>query len=154
MRSASLSTLSPLDGNDRGVRVEVPGFTPSAERDQDIRLNQVSPGFFQTFGIGLLQGRTFTEGDNENAPKVALLNETAARFYFGDRSPIGAQSVSSRGREAAPAPIKWSASSKTRATKACASRTHGWFICPCTQSLDQSGTADSGACAATTGRPT
>jgi predicted permease len=102
MRSASFSTLSPLDGNDRGVRVEVSGFTPSVERDQDIRLNQVSPGFFQTFGIGLLQGRLFTEGDNEAAPKVALLNETAARFYFGDRNPIGGQLSFKRGQTAAP----------------------------------------------------
>jgi predicted permease len=96
-RSASLSSLYPLDGNDRGVRVDVAGFTPSFERDKDIRLNQVSPGFFQTFGIGLLQGRAFTEGDNETAPKVALLNETAARFYFGDRSPIGGQLSFKRG---------------------------------------------------------
>lgn len=89
VRSASLSTLSPLDGNDRGVRVEVAGFTPRAELDKDIRLNQVSPGFFKTFGIAKLQGRTFEESDNESGPKVAVLNETAARFYFGGRSPLG-----------------------------------------------------------------
>jgi predicted permease len=101
-RAASFSTLSPLDGNDRGVRVQVAGFTPSVERDQDIRLNQVSPGFFQTFGIGLLQGRAFAESDNETAPKVALLNETAARFYFGDRNPVGGQISFKRGANAAP----------------------------------------------------
>jgi predicted permease len=102
MRSASFSTLSPLDGNDRGVRVEVAGFTPSVERDQDIRLNQVSPGFFQTFGIMLSQGRFFTEDDNEIAAKVAVLNETAARFYFGNHNPIGGQLSFKRGQKATP----------------------------------------------------
>lgn len=89
VRAASLSSLYPLDGNDRSVRVEVAGFTPQSESDRDIRLNQVSPGFFQTFGVALLEGRVFAESDNEAGTRVALLNETAARFYFGDRSPIG-----------------------------------------------------------------
>jgi predicted permease len=106
VRSPSLSSLSPLDGNDRGVRVEVAGFMPSAERDKDIRLNQVSPGFFQTFGIDLLQGRAFTDGDNESAPKVAILNETAAQFYFGDRSPVGGQLRFKRGSKAEPIPYQ------------------------------------------------
>jgi len=91
VRSASLSSLSPLDGNNRGIRVMIPGFTARSERDGAISLNQVSPGYFQTFGIALVEGRVFTGGDSETAPKVALLNESAARFYFGDRGPIGAQ---------------------------------------------------------------
>ena len=99
--AASLSTLSPLGGIDSLKVVEVAGFTPDSPQDQEIRLNQVSPGFFKTFAIGLLQGRTFNEGDNETANKVALLNETAARFYFGDRNPIGAQ-ISFK-RKSAPA---------------------------------------------------
>jgi len=91
VRAASLTTLSPLDGADRGVRIEISGFPASSDRDKEIRLNQVSPGYFQTFGIPTLQGRSFTDADSETAPKVALLNEAAVRFYFGGRSPLGAQ---------------------------------------------------------------
>jgi macrolide transport system ATP-binding/permease protein len=91
VRSASLSSLSPLDRNSRGVMIEVTGFTPRSQRDQNIRLSQVSPRYFQTFGTALLQGRGFTDADNERSPKVALFNEAAARFYFGDRSPLGEQ---------------------------------------------------------------
>jgi predicted permease len=91
VRSASLSALTPLDGSDRGVGIEVSGYTLRTERDKGIRLNQVSPGYFQTFGIAVLQGRAFADSDNETAPRVALFNEAAARFYFGDRNPIGAQ---------------------------------------------------------------
>jgi predicted permease len=56
-----------------------------------IRLNHVSPGYFTTMGIAVLQGRSFTERDNASAPKVALFNQTAARQYFGDQNPIGAR---------------------------------------------------------------
>jgi predicted permease len=104
VRSVSLSSLSPLDGRDRGILVEVSGFTPRTVQDKEIRMNQVSPGYFQTFGITLKQGRGFTEADSENAPKVALLNEAAARFYFGDRSPLGAQVRSSNHPPGEPPP--------------------------------------------------
>jgi predicted permease len=91
VRSASLTTLSPLDGAYRGVGIEVSGFNPGSDRDKGIRLNQVSPGYFQTYGVPIVQGRNFTDTDNETAPKVALLNEAAVRFYFGARNPLGAQ---------------------------------------------------------------
>jgi predicted permease len=91
VRSVSLSSHSPLDGYSLVVLVEISGFTPRTVQDKVMQLNQVSPGYFQTFGIALKQGRGFTEADSENAPRVALLNEAAARFYFGDRSPLGAQ---------------------------------------------------------------
>ncbi len=91
VRSASLSDRIPLSGGSLGIAVKVPGFTPSSDQDRIISLNQVSPRYFQTFGIALLSGRVFADSDNETAPKVALLNESAARFYFGDRNPIGEQ---------------------------------------------------------------
>jgi predicted permease len=90
-RSTSLATLTPLDGVTRIVAINVGGFTPNSDRDKGIRMNQVSPGYFQTFGIPVLLGRGFIDADTETAPKVALLNEAAARFYFGSNSPLGAQ---------------------------------------------------------------
>ena len=90
VRSASLTALSPLDGSDRSVRVDIAGFMPAADEDRVLRMNQVSPGYFQTLGIPVQQGRGFTDADTETSPKVLLLNQAASRFYFGDRSPIGA----------------------------------------------------------------
>jgi putative ABC transport system permease protein len=91
VESASLSVLTPLSGRDRGVAVEVPGFQPRSDRDKGIGQNHVSDGYFETMGIPVLLGRTFTRNDSATAPKVAILNETAARFYFGDRNPLGAR---------------------------------------------------------------
>ena len=50
---------------------------------------EVSAEFFETMGIGLRRGRTFTDADGENAAGVAVINETLARQYFGDAGALG-----------------------------------------------------------------
>src|ERR1700688_4124700 len=49
----------------------------------------VSPGFFHLLAIPLLQGRAFTEGDSETAPRVAIVNQNFAWKVFGTESPVG-----------------------------------------------------------------
>jgi predicted permease len=99
VRSVSLTTLSPLDGMDRGVRVNVSGFVARSDQEREIRLNYVSPAYFPTFGIPILQGRNFTAADYERTTRVALLNEAAAQFYFNNRSPLGAQATFRSGEQ-------------------------------------------------------
>ncbi|HYP28351.1 MAG TPA: FtsX-like permease family protein, partial [Blastocatellia bacterium] len=48
-----------------------------------------SPDYFQTMGISLIKGRTFTDGDDEKSPQVALINQSMARHRWGDKDPIG-----------------------------------------------------------------
>jgi predicted permease len=48
-----------------------------------------SPNFFRTSGIPVLKGREFTANDGATAPKVVVLNQTAADLLFGDTDPIG-----------------------------------------------------------------
>jgi predicted permease len=89
VRAAALSTLSPMSGRDRGISIAVAGALPRAEADRSIHLNQIAPAYFDTLGIQLARGRAFTDRDGPNAPKVAILNDTAARFYFGNDDPVG-----------------------------------------------------------------
>jgi predicted permease len=89
VRSASLSRLTPLDGNDRGVGFEAPGFQARSDQERMIGLNTVSEDYFTTLGTPLLEGRDFTENDRVGAPNAALLNESARRRFFSGRDPIG-----------------------------------------------------------------
>ena len=49
----------------------------------------VSPGYFYTLGIPLLKGRTFTDHDDEQAPKAAVVNEALASHFWPGEDPIG-----------------------------------------------------------------
>ena len=51
--------------------------------------NVVGPGYFATMEISLLLGRVFGPQDTANSPKVAIINETFARWYLPGGSPIG-----------------------------------------------------------------
>jgi predicted permease len=102
VRSASLSVLSPMSGMERGVLIEVPGFVSHGVRDQVISLNHITPGYFETMGIPVVLGRAFAAADGGTAPRVAVLNETAARFYFGARNPVGVSIRFPFGKEKPP----------------------------------------------------
>jgi predicted permease len=51
-------------------------------------LNWTAPKYFETLGTPLLAGRDFTFED-QGRPPVAIVSQSMARYYFGDRSPIG-----------------------------------------------------------------
>jgi predicted permease len=49
----------------------------------------ISKDFFQTMGIRLMEGRLFDERDTPSAPDVVIVNQTMARTFWGNQSPIG-----------------------------------------------------------------
>ncbi len=51
----------------------------------------VSPGYFQSFGIQLVEGRLLTTSDSLDSAKVAVISERLARMYFGSKDPLGHQ---------------------------------------------------------------
>ena len=87
--SASLAMLLPLSGGgwDGGLAVE--GYTYAPDEDDKSHLNEVGPHYFRTLGSPVLLGREFDERDSTGSPKVAVVNETFARFYFKGASPVG-----------------------------------------------------------------
>ena len=73
-------------GWNQTVWIERPG---QAARDARVNENLVSPGFFATAGVPILMGREFEEQDRENAPQVALVNQSFARRFYAAENPIG-----------------------------------------------------------------
>lgn len=95
VRSACYSSFTPISGKEVGVNVTVEGYTLRLGEVANDRFTGVSPGYFETMGIPLLEGRDFTEADaheNSNSPQpttVAIINRTMARRFFDDTSPLG-----------------------------------------------------------------
>ncbi len=75
------------------MALRVEGYEPQGDEATNPLLAPhrfvVGPNFFPTVGIPLVLGREFSRQDNETAPKVAVVNERLARYYFGGQNPIG-----------------------------------------------------------------
>jgi predicted permease len=88
-RSVSLSSVTPMDNTQWISEVSVQGYAPTSNEGMLIERNAVGPKYFETMGTPILLGREFGPGDDGNAPKVAIINQTMARTYFADDNPIG-----------------------------------------------------------------
>lgn len=89
VESASIALSSIAGGGTLSSGINVPGYSPGARENMSVDENFVDPGYFDTVGMRLVDGRDFDARDSERAPRVAVINETMARRYFGSRSPIG-----------------------------------------------------------------
>ncbi|HKW75705.1 MAG TPA: hypothetical protein VJN64_09290 [Terriglobales bacterium] len=69
MRSVSLSTEIPLEGGNNGY-IKVDGDTDPSHLDLLVENTYVTPGYFSTFGIPSLAGRSFNQADMEHAVEV------------------------------------------------------------------------------------
>ena len=73
--------------DDRGI-----GFRLEHAAPDDFHFAQnslVTPGYFRAMGIGLREGRNFTEQDSPNTTPVAIISQAMARQYFPGQDPIG-----------------------------------------------------------------
>jgi predicted permease len=89
VQSASLSSHAPISNNATYRSVEVEGYTPPEDAEKYVYQQSIADTFFDTMEIPLLLGRGFNSKDDENAPKVAVINETMARTYFSSDNPVG-----------------------------------------------------------------
>jgi len=87
VRSAALSGTTPVSGGGASRFIDVPLFRENVEDRRRVALNWIAPKYFETLGTPLLAGRDFDFEDQ--GPPVAIVNQSMARHYFGDRSPIG-----------------------------------------------------------------
>ena len=66
--------------------------------------DSVTPSFFETLGIPLIAGRTFTERDDRSAPRVVVLSKATAEKFFPGENPIGRRLIIPPNNLQAPPP--------------------------------------------------
>ncbi len=90
VRLASLSVHEPLSTNISDTSVKVRDAAPSRADDQTpVNVEPIAPDYFAAMRTPIFAGREFTAADRPGAPKVALVNQSMARHFFGQESPIG-----------------------------------------------------------------
>jgi len=91
VRAVTLSGNGLISHTDSDDPISIQGFTPKSGQDMDARFDQVGPDYFKTVGIPILMGRDVSPNDSASAPRVGLINQTMARYYFANENPIGKQ---------------------------------------------------------------
>jgi predicted permease len=69
--------------------IAVDGYEPQPNEQPAADYNEVSPDYFATMGIPLISGREFARADDENAPRVTIVNQTMVAWYWRGQDPIG-----------------------------------------------------------------
>jgi putative ABC transport system permease protein len=95
VRAAGLASYGSLSGvmaaGTRFLNTEMhaarQALPPAA--DAIVYINHVTPGYFDAVGMAIRRGRDFASYDASSSPSVAIINETAARYFFGSSDPLG-----------------------------------------------------------------
>jgi predicted permease len=87
--SAAVSYTTPLAGRGWNGYIRVPDRAALPERASLAWVNLVSPGFFSTYGMQLLQGRDLGPEDVQGRERVAVVNEAFIRRFFPGENAIG-----------------------------------------------------------------
>lgn len=83
--------------------VEIQGMEYQGERDYPrVGAAYISPGFFETFGVEVLEGRDFNQQDVMGSEPVAIVNRSFAARHFSRQDPLGRQIRSGAGDETSP----------------------------------------------------
>jgi macrolide transport system ATP-binding/permease protein len=90
VESAALTRVIPFSYNVfSSAPIEVDGYQPPPNEQPTVEYIEVTEDYFTTLGIPLVSGREFMRTDDENAPPLAIINETMAAKYWPGNDPVG-----------------------------------------------------------------
>src|SRR5262249_31234080 len=86
VKSAGFASVALLHGWEWDSSTSVEGHQAKDGEDMQAFMNSLSPGYFATMGIPVLEGRDFDARDIKENAKVAIVNRRFARHFFGEKS--------------------------------------------------------------------
>ena len=89
VKSAGHAAVNLLAGNEWDSSMSVEGHEAKDGENMQAFMNALSPGYFGTMGIPVVQGRDFTQQDIRQNSRVAVVNRRFSEHFFQDKSPIG-----------------------------------------------------------------
>lgn len=90
VESVTQAFCVPLGYIGQSRQLTIPGHPVEAGKPlPHVPYNTVSPNYFDTLKIQLQMGRAFRDSDNQNAPLVAVINQTMAKKFWPDSDAIG-----------------------------------------------------------------
>lgn len=98
IRSVATIDAVPLGLNNSDRGVTIPGYAPAENENMSIHYAIVSPGYFRTLGVPLLEGREFETRDDSGAVRAIVVNQRFVdRFWPGQKAE--GRTVQTAGRD-------------------------------------------------------
>ena len=88
VKSTGLVDLAPFDGTS-STSIELDRGASAGTQNLMANLNTVSPGYFETLGIGLVQGRHFTAADASSGTRITVISQAMASRFWPGESAVG-----------------------------------------------------------------
>ncbi len=89
VEAAAVTNSVPLSGSHASTDFGIEGRPAPTQQTFNAGIRIISPDFFGTFRIPLVEGRLLAESDGANAPPVVVVNESFARIHFANEDPLG-----------------------------------------------------------------
>jgi predicted permease len=89
VKVASLTDWIPMTLSHKGEDAYPEGYVPHPHESLQVYHAEVAPRYFESLHIPILEGREFTPDDDEKAPRVLIVDQTAARRYWPGQDPLG-----------------------------------------------------------------
>jgi predicted permease len=89
VKVASLTDWIPMTLSHKGDDAYPEGYVPHPHESLQVYHAEVAPRYFESLHIPILEGREFTPDDDDKAPRVLIVDQTAARRYWPGQDPLG-----------------------------------------------------------------
>jgi putative ABC transport system permease protein len=89
IESAAVSTALPLIGEYNGAKLQTTGMSGGDRAPEVVAVNEVSPGFLETMGVRIIDGRSIRDTDTADAPKVTVIDQESAARLWPHQDPLG-----------------------------------------------------------------
>jgi predicted permease len=93
VRSVSFAGAAPMNAGNWGTTMNVRGYVPQPKEDRSSLINQVTPGYFETVDVPILEGRAIDARDVPGSIQAVVVNRTFAAHFFPQGGAIGRRMV-------------------------------------------------------------
>jgi macrolide transport system ATP-binding/permease protein len=98
VEAVGLATRPPFSVNYNRWEIWIPGIHQPGQKGTVVDVTNVSSDYFKAMQVPIVSGRTFTDDDRPETPRVAIVNETMARRFWPNQNAVG-QTFRSRNSE-------------------------------------------------------
>jgi putative ABC transport system permease protein len=87
--SVAASENGLFSGTESASMLKIEGYTAAKDQDRLVFWDQIGADYFKSLNVPVLLGREFGLQDTPTSPRVAIINQSMSRFFFGEANPIG-----------------------------------------------------------------